>query len=409
MKILHLISQRPDSTGSGIYLQAIMGHAALAGHENYLVAGVQEGEMGSLDVGDDDKVSFLIFESAEFPGKILGMSDIMPYPSRKFRDLSIKEVQTYLAGYEKLLRQAVQRHRPDVIHSQHLWLLSSLARTLFPDIPVIASCHGSDLRQFNQCPHLRAQVLAGCRRLDAILALSESQRDEIASGYGISKDRIMVTGAGYNDTIFYPPAETVGSDRYDIVYGGKLSRAKGVPWLLQGLKDLAHLDYHLHIAGGGTGKEYQDCLDLCTVLGDKVTLHGVLSQLQLADLMRSSNLFVLPSLHEGLPLVVLEALACGCKVLATDLPGVREIHRHLVHHKLSLIPAPRVIDLDSSDLENPGQFVRDIESSLGELISAPRQTPDSGSLPDYFSWRQVFKRVENIWVKTFATANKLRK
>lgn len=405
MKILHLISQRPDSTGSGIYLQALMAHAALAGHENHLVAGVQEGDVPSLDAVDDDKVRFLIFESPDFPERIIGMSDIMPYPSRKFRDLDRKEVRSYLEGYEKLLREAVQNHRPDIIHSHHLWLLSSLARTLFPDIPVIASCHGSDLRQFNQCPHLRDQVLAGCRGLDAILALSERQRDEIATGYGIAQDRIIVTGAGYNDTIFYPPTETVSSDRYDIVYGGKLSRAKGVVWLLHALKNLTHLDFHLHVAGGGTGADYRDCLDLCTDLGDKVTLHGVLSQQQLADLMRSSNLFVLPSLHEGLPLVVLEALACGCTILATDLPGVTEIDKHLVHHDLSLLPTPRVIDVDNSVLENPDQFVRDIESALGKLISAPRQTSDTVPLPDHFSWRQVFRRVEKIWLKYLAAAN----
>ncbi|WP_308588323.1 glycosyltransferase [uncultured Slackia sp.] len=50
---------------------------------------------------------------------------------------------------------------------------------------------------------------------------------------------------------------------------------------------------------------------------------GRLSQTDLAQAYRRADIFVLPSFFEGLPLVVIEALACGCKVVTTDLPGIR--------------------------------------------------------------------------------------
>ena len=54
LKILHVLSQRPDSTGSGIYLQAMLREAAACGHRNFLVAGIQSHQPVELeDIASD--------------------------------------------------------------------------------------------------------------------------------------------------------------------------------------------------------------------------------------------------------------------------------------------------------------------------------------------------------------------
>ena len=326
LNILHLISQRPDSTGSGFYLQEVMSAAHRAGHHNYLIAAVNNDHIPKLPGITREQCHFigLLPKTGNNP-EIVGMSDIMPYPSRRFRDMSDEDIQKYLDRFRSALLTMMKRFRFDLIHSHHLWLLSSFTRGLFPELPIVTSCHGSDLRQLNQCPHLRPMVTQGCSGIEAILALSSEQKQQISSALTIPPEKIRVTGAGYNQKIFYNKrgAET---DKTAIIYAGKISRAKGVNWLLQALAQIS-VSFHLHLVGAGTGIEFEDCMRLAESLGDRITIHGALSQPSLAELLNKCSLFVLPSLHEGLPLSVIEALACGCRIIATDLPGTREIKK----------------------------------------------------------------------------------
>jgi hypothetical protein len=66
MKILHLLSQKPEATGSGIYIQAMIREAARRGHENYLLAGVAQGE-GPQPDGLGRACEFVWFEEATSP------------------------------------------------------------------------------------------------------------------------------------------------------------------------------------------------------------------------------------------------------------------------------------------------------------------------------------------------------
>ncbi len=187
------------------------------------------------------------------------MTDIMPYPSTRFADLSAQDIETYETVFARVLTETVARFSPDIIHSHHNWLLSSLARRLFPNIPVVTTCHGTDLRQFQNCPHLREKVLSGCCRLDAAMVLTGAQKDYIVGNYRLPPEKIIVTGAGYDDSLF--TTGTKPSPRpVQLVYAGKLLNAKGLPWLLNALKKITTPEWRMHIVGGGIGKEKEECM-----------------------------------------------------------------------------------------------------------------------------------------------------
>ena len=403
MKILHLLSQRPEATGSGIYIQAMIREAARRGHENFLLAGAPQGEGPQPDGLGAAACEFVRFQGGDLPFAVVGMSDIMPYPSTRFADLSPMDVELYERCFADKLQEVVARIHPQLIHSHHLWLLTAAARQVLPHLPLVATCHGSDLRQFHFCPHLRPRVLAGCRELNGIMALSGAQKHDIIRLYDIPGDRIEVVGAGYNEALFRPRPKPA-PDPVRLVYAGKLSRAKGVPWLLRALEGLRRLPWRLDLIGGGTGRERDEILELAAAMEDRVQVWGPQSQEELARLMGQAHLVVLPSFFEGLPLVVLEALASGCRVVTTALPGVVEVLGGCDTEAILMVPRPRLLGQDTPHPEDEADFVRDLAGALERQILAARQRPEVdrqavAELLDYYSWSQVFARVEQVYLR----------
>jgi glycosyltransferase involved in cell wall biosynthesis len=401
MKILHVLSQRPDSTGSGIYLQAMLREGAKQGYDNFLLAGLPMGETPHLTGLRPEGGHFVRFHSGDLSFEIVGMSDVMPYPSKIWRDLSAFEVESYEKVFGAKLLSLVQDIQPDLIHSHHLWILTALTRRIFPELPVVATCHGSDLRQFHFCEHLRDRVEADCRKLHRIMALSRAQKSDILRLFGVPEEMVEVVGAGYNQSLFYPEAKS-SPNPVEIFYVGKLSRAKGVPWLLKALAQLLHQPWLLHLVGGGTGVEKEEVSVLARTLGTRVVIHGPLHQKDMAAILRKAHLVVLPSFFEGLPLVVLEALAAGCRVVATALPGVVELLEDCHSETVNLVLRPRLRSQDQPYEEDEEVFVQELAKALENQIQAAQRQPDIAltevcRVLDYYSWPAVFARVKRVY------------
>jgi glycosyltransferase involved in cell wall biosynthesis len=402
MKIMHVLGQRPDSTGSGIYLQAMMREAAKCGHKNFMIAGIQSDRAVELHGVFLKQCRFVRFNGGDIPFMIPGMTDIMPYPSTRFVDLSPRDIEIYETVFASVLSETAARFRPDIIHSHHNWLVSSLSRRLFPNIPVVTTCHGTDLRQFQNCPHLRAKVLSGCRRLDAAMVLSGDQKAYIEQNYRLAPDKVVVVGAGYNDALFTcgvkpapPPVQ--------IVYAGKLINAKGLPWLLKALKTIAAPKWQLHLVGGGSGGEMEACLRLAQDLGERVRVHGQIPQAVLAEIFKQAHIFVLPSLFEGLPLVVLEALASGCRVVATDLPGVMEVVGDVNADCITLVQTPRLRKMDQPYPEDLAAFEQNLAQALEIQMAGAIECPQIDlalieAKLAAFTWQGVFARVQKVYL-----------
>ena len=403
MRILHLISQRPELTGSGVVLQALAKHASRNGHQNFLVAGIPGNTPPSLDFFPSDNCKYVRFETTDLPFSVVGMSDRMPYESSRFSEMSWSDLEKYKKAFEETISDAVHSFQPDLIHSHHLWIVSGIAKRLFPNLPVVATCHGSDLRQKEKCGDLFEEEIKHCRDLDHIFALTETQKQDILNSYLLKDKNISVIGSGYDQTLFYKKIKKEGSV-CQILFAGKISRSKGVLWLLRSLIRIKHLPFELHLAGGGAGAEYIACVKLAEQLNGKVKFYGALSQQKLAQLMQQSHLLVLPSYFEGLPLVLLEALSTGCRIITTALPGIKEVFGGVLCDFIEMIDLPDLETIDTSfeqDEEGLEVILADkIERQLKRMEVSPNINLKSVEMIlNRFTWEKIFEEVETVYRK----------
>jgi len=402
-RVLHVLSQRPSLTGSGITLDALVRLAGKAGWEQQVVAGVPAGgphpEVGGLPPEQIHPLTFAgVDERANsvLPYPVPGMSDVMPYRSSRWSRLSAEQVDNYDSAWRRHLSAVIAKFRPQVIHAHHAWLVSSMIKELAPEIPLAVHGHGTGLRQMILCPHLAGRVRNGLADVDQLLVLHQDHVEAYVEALGIPANRVTVAGAGYREDLFHARGRgTAGAPA--LLYAGKLSRAKGLPWLLDAVEMIAgdHPGLVLHVAGGGDGEEGEALRLRMARMAPLVAFHGRLDQQDLASLMRRSSVFVLPSFYEGLPLVLVEALASGCRLVATALPGVvRELSPRM-GELLTLVTLPRLEQVDKPMAEDLPAFTEALAGALKRSLQT--QGPVAADTLESFTWGAVFQRVEQIW------------
>ena len=240
-----------------------------------------------------------------------------------------------------------------------------------------------------------------CQRLDKIVALTSDQKNDISRLYEIPPEKIVVVGGGYDETVFTrapkSPAGTV-----HILYAGKFNRSKGVPWLLKSLSKIKDRDWHLHMAGGGNGSEYDHCMELAGKLAPKVTVHGFVSHRRLSELMKKAHVQVLPSFFEGLPLALFEGLASGCRLIATGLSGFSEVFRNAKTDTVELIQLPPLETIDRPFQKDEAFLEKKLCKSILNKIDAVRKAPDfddpqAETIASSYTWPRVFKRILSVY------------
>jgi glycosyltransferase involved in cell wall biosynthesis len=203
MKILHIISQAPDFTGSGKFIQEILKNAKLNRHENFLIAGIQSDFNIAPSIIAKENCISIRFDGKDVACAIPGMSDAMPYKSTIFSTLSTDEIEHYETVFENKILQALDLFKPDIIHTHHLWIATSIALKAAQNIPIVTTCHGTCLRQFYLCPHIGQRVTKSFKNIDRIMALSNFQKAQIVNIHSIDPDKIDVIPGGFNDKVFY--------------------------------------------------------------------------------------------------------------------------------------------------------------------------------------------------------------
>jgi len=261
------------------------------------------------------------------------LSFMMASPLRTFRTL----IQAFKSKARWSFFQALEpawwcyANKNDFIHAHFadVNFLYAAAISSWSKIPFGITTHGYDLRE-NPIGHEFVTTLF--KQASLVVTISNYNKNFMAKAYGLDHDLINVIHCGIDLSKFKcltRHAHLTGMPIH-LLNVGRLVPEKGHTYLLKALAVLKdnNVPFELDIVGGGP--LLKTLRDEVSVLGiaQFVHFHGAQSEGFVREMHARCNLFVLPSISEGLPVAIMEALALCTPVIATRITGIPELIKH---------------------------------------------------------------------------------
>lgn len=298
MKIVHFIDTRGVGGAETVMIQCVM---------------------GLIDLGKDVEVWHLGSDWVSEVCKEKGITERVVWFPRLYK-------KSYLLPFSLLLLLLqIYRYRVDVIHSHIYTAVASVAAiTPFLRARHVGTLHDTlfmKRRYLLRKMVLRLAVLSGTR----LVAISEDMRARIEHKLGISGQAISVVYNGTDAREFAPAEKVINENKILLICVARLIAIKRIDLLLTAAQRLkmAGYSFEMVIVGGGELESELRSFVHNNELSDVVRFMGERKDIPL--LLRNSNVFVLPSDDEGLPCSIIEAMASGLTVVASDVGGVREL------------------------------------------------------------------------------------
>lgn len=400
MKILHVLTQLPAKTGSGVYFTNLIDSLNNIGVENAAIYGAEEKLLNLVNLNVKNE-ECILYNTEEVPFHICGMSDEMPYESTVYSEMTENEIDILLDAFKKRLVKMKEEFKPDIVISHHLFLITNLVREIFDDIPVVGICHGTDIRQILKHKKFLNR-LKSINKLDKVLTVTPSEHDDIENVLGVKREKIHLVGGGYNEKVFYPPIEKNNSNTIKIMYAGKITESKGIYALAATLPYLEKIypNVQIHIVGNSTKEEREKML-MEANYSDNLRIYNAENQMIMADHLRDSQIFVLPSYFEALGLIAIEALACHKLVVTSDIPGLKNLLKEDLCNSgiIKFTELPRLVDVDKPVTEDIHAYVERLKDNIIEQIENLNKnifTEEINERIEDYSWKNIGKRIYDI-------------
>lgn len=245
------------------------------------------------------------------------------------------------------LSSFVKREKIDIIHAQTR--VSQVAACLiskWTKVPFVSTCHGFFKNNFGR----RVMPCWG----GAVIAISEAVREHLVNDFGVEKEKVRLINNGVETAKFeeaksgqeiedFRRKMNIGKD--DIVVGiiARLSSVKGHRFLLLAAKEMVQVNKKIKILIIGSGPEKNNLLRMVKKLDIEKFVIFAEPLLDTSIALKVMNVFVMPSVQEGLGLAILEAMASGLPVVASNVGGIYTLVKDGVNGFLVPPAAPSAI------------------------------------------------------------------
>lgn len=221
--------------------------------------------------------------------------------------------------------RAARRHarQADVLHAH--WLVPSGAIAALCGKPFVVTAHGTDVSLAERWRLLRPWYRAIAGRASQVLAVSDGMRQRLEM-IGISANSIAVIRLGIRSKVADHNGSAVrSSDTFVVGFVGSLTTNKSVDMLIRAFARVAEPHWRLEIIGHGPEAGALSRLSGELGVAKATTFQGEMIPELVDRAMERMDVLVLPSRAEGFGLVLAEAIRAGAVVIASDIPGPREL------------------------------------------------------------------------------------
>ncbi|MFH1369566.1 MAG: glycosyltransferase family 1 protein [Elusimicrobiota bacterium] len=235
------------------------------------------------------------------------------------------------------LPSAITRNKIDVFHEP------SFIAPMFKKCPTVITIHDlafiihPECFTFKNVLYFKAMMKRSIESSDYVIAVSESTKNDIINRFKVSPEKVKMIHSGVNEYFhriedkkaIKPVLEKYGITRDFILNVSLISPRKNLLNLLKSFKlmrEKKSVDYQLVITGA-KGWLYEDIFKAVSDLSlqKDVVFTGYVSDSELLCLYNSAKIFAYPSVYEGFGFPALEAMACGCPVVASNTSSLPEI------------------------------------------------------------------------------------
>lgn len=232
-------------------------------------------------------------------------------------------------GAWRRVADLLRRERIDIVHTHNTqaWMHGGIG-ALLSRTPLLV--HTDHAREFPDRLkyHVYERILSGFTY--RVVGVSAHTTENLHRYEWIPRRKLLTIANGIEGRLFDQPVDrealrasmSVPVDSELLLLGARLEEQKGITYLLKALAQLAPKRPKLHFALGGIGSLREPLESEARALGISDRVHFLGVRLDMPSLLRAADIFVLPSNWEGLPMIVLEALAAQCPIVATAVGGV---------------------------------------------------------------------------------------
>ncbi len=229
----------------------------------------------------------------------------------------------------RIIEKLIQKYNLSLVHYQGG--PGGLFLTKKPSVPIVYTVHHT---YYQQSEYISAQKWKkllylwerfGYRNADYLVCVSDSTRRIIRRHYGVNLKPCKTIPDGVDESRFYPM--NLNRIPSSLLFLGRLEKRKGIDFLIRAIpmvKDRLN-DIQLFIGGGGVLLSFLEDFIKQNNLEDNVRLLGTVDDSSLNEWYNRVSAVIVPSVFEGFGLTVIEAMACGTPVIATDVDALRDV------------------------------------------------------------------------------------
>ena len=284
-----------------------------------------------------------------------------------------REIISYSWKAKKFIDKLMKEKEYDVCHAFFGIPCGAIAYLFRRKMPYVVSLRGSDVPGFNnrfglQYVFLKPIIKQVWKQAGAVVANSEGLKDLALKSSPDQEISVIYNGIDISE--FRPNLNEANSNGgLRVVCVSRLIERKGIRFLIEAIGKLKNKDIKLILVGEGNQDEELKKLAVDSRISDRVEFKGYMDHDSIADLYRTSDVFVLPSLNEGMSNALLEAMASELPVIVTDTGGTSELidgNGVVVPMSDSNAIAEAICGLiDNPDIRKMGMRSREIAEQMG--------------------------------------------